>query len=82
MPAKKKVIRHRLVPLDHEPSPVKLIRIRELCTLFGVDRCTIYHWRKNKILPPPIKIGSTKAWTEAQIARFLAERAEASGAAR
>lgn len=37
------------------PEPTPLIKMKELCRLFGCSRMTIYRWMKQRKLPSPIR---------------------------
>jgi predicted DNA-binding transcriptional regulator AlpA len=56
------------------PHPLKLYRRGLLAALFGVDQCTIWRWRKNGTLPPPVEIGSVVGWTQEMIEPLLKQR--------
>ncbi|WP_281704847.1 helix-turn-helix transcriptional regulator [Aeromonas taiwanensis] len=37
------------------PEPIPIIKMTELCTLFGCCRMTVYRWIANNKLPAPIR---------------------------
>jgi predicted DNA-binding transcriptional regulator AlpA len=58
-------------------SPLKIVRPSRLARLLDVDPSTLWRWRKEGILPPPVKIGGISGWPEQQL-RQLLERANGS----
>ena len=40
-----------------EGAEITLLTGRELCTLFGVSRSTLYRYVEQGLLPPPLKLG-------------------------
>ena len=64
----------------HSPGPqvkptsrLKFIRVHRLARLLGVDQSTIWRWRRDGILPEPIKIGGIVGWPENQLLDLLAK---------
>ncbi|AYV39025.1 helix-turn-helix domain-containing protein [Aeromonas hydrophila] len=37
------------------PEPIPIVKMKELCTLFGCSRMTIYRWMAHHKLPAPIR---------------------------
>jgi len=55
-------------------APVKsfqLLGINHLCKLFNRSRPSIWRWRKNGTLPPPIMIGPSPFWRESDIIALI-----------
>ena len=59
-------------PQFKTPSRLKLIREHRLAKLFDVDPSTIWRWKRDGILPEPIKIGGIVGWPEHQLLDLLA----------
>ena len=55
-----------------------MVRISELRTRWGVSRQTIYNWRREGLLPKPVRLGpNVVAFALEDIERFEAERPRA-----
>ena len=64
----------------HHPN--LLIRQRELCTMMGVSRSTLFRWEKAGLFPPRLRIGPhTIAWRKSDVDEWLAMQACDSGEA-
>jgi len=51
------------------------IRMKELATIIGVCRYTIYKWIDAGIFPPPLRIGNAaKGWPDDVIDKWLHDR--------
>ena len=63
-------------PINGLPAlcSVTLLRARELAVLFGVRERTIYRWRREGKIPPPIRIGGSTRWRRDDIERFFNEQ--------
>jgi hypothetical protein len=55
-------------------SPLKLIRPGRLAQLWDVDPSTIWRYRKDGILPPPVQVGCIEGWTEDQLKAVMRPR--------
>ena len=59
---------------------MRLLSVADLCRVLGVGRSTIWRWRRDGILPPPIELTpSTSRWPEDQIAEWLRAKANTGG---
>jgi predicted DNA-binding transcriptional regulator AlpA len=54
-----------------QTSPLKIVRPGRLACLLDVDPSTVWRWRKNGILPPPVQIGGICGWPEHQLRQLL-----------
>lgn len=50
---------------------LKQKQVQEICG--GVDRGTIYHWRKAGLFPEPILINRRPLWRLSDVQRFIAK---------
>ena len=48
------------------------LTLAEVCRLLGYDRKTISAWVKDGRFPPPITVGSSKAWSNTAIGLWIA----------
>jgi hypothetical protein len=65
---------------DFKSSRFKIFRAKRLCELFDVNNSTIWHWRKDGILPEPaFQQGGIEGWTEDQLAALFKERGVGGG---
>jgi predicted DNA-binding transcriptional regulator AlpA len=78
MSHKKRTFLPRTVdPLSHfrEQHPLRIIRPTRLAELFSVDVSTIWRWRQNGVLPPPVEISpAIRGWLESEIRDLLEKR--------
>ena len=52
----------------------KFIRPSELSIFLGVSKSTLWRWRKKKLLPEPVKIGSgVVIWKKSDVELWLNE---------
>jgi predicted DNA-binding transcriptional regulator AlpA len=63
------------LPPTFHPHPFRIYRPERLAELFGVDRATIWRWRKAGLLPPFVQIGGVSGLTEEQVSEVLKQRA-------
>jgi predicted DNA-binding transcriptional regulator AlpA len=63
------------LPAAFHPHPFRLYRTERLAELFGVDRGTVWRWRKAGLLPPFVELGGIRGLTEQQVAEVLKQRA-------
>ncbi len=54
-------------------NPLRLYRTLRLAKLWDVDPATIWRWRQQGILPPPVHVGGITGWTEGQLKAVMAE---------
>ena len=60
-------------------APHLLIRQRELCSMTGVSRSTLFRWEKAGIFPARLRIGPhTVAWRKSEVDDWLAAKVPAS----
>ena len=53
----------------------RILRRREVESIVGVSRATIYHWMSEKRFPEPVKLGTRSVgWTSEAIEAWLASR--------
>lgn len=64
--ARKQQLRTALA--DH---PLRLYRPSRVAALFDVDQTTVWRWKRDGILPPPIEIAGVSGWTHEQLATLL-----------
>jgi prophage regulatory protein len=51
---------------------MKFLRAKHLAELFGVNKSTIWRWRKNKNFPIPTNLGpNTVAWSKVAIEEWI-----------
>lgn len=54
---------------------MKVIHYDEVQRLLGVSRTTLWRWERNGLFPARIKLGpNSVAWSEAEVAAWLASR--------
>jgi predicted DNA-binding transcriptional regulator AlpA len=53
-------------------NPLRLYRTVRLAKLWDVDPATIWRWRQQGILPPPVHVGGITGWTEEQLKTVIA----------
>lgn len=63
-------------PEDIEDRRVtRLIRLKEVQHRVGLGRSTIYRWMAEGKFPKPVQLGgSTVAWSEGEVDRWIADR--------
>lgn len=63
-------------PDDFEGQRVtRLIRLKEVQHRVGLGRSTIYRWMAEGKFPKPVQLGgSTVAWSEGEVDRWIAKR--------
>ena len=49
----------------------RLLKLAEVCELFGVSRWTIINWIENGEFPKPIRKGRHLRWPEEEIERLV-----------
>ncbi len=52
-------------------DPLRLFRPSRLAALLDVDEGTIWRWKRDGILPPPIEIAGVTGWTLMQVQELL-----------
>ena len=59
-----------------KPEPLdRFIRQREVLTILGVARSTLYVWRRSGHFPHGIQIGpNVVAWRESELRRWMLDR--------
>lgn len=62
-----------------DAHPLRLFRPTRLARLLGVDASTIWRWRRDGVLPPPVEVGGITGWTEEQIREVLHKEDRADG---
>jgi predicted DNA-binding transcriptional regulator AlpA len=69
----------RVLPGDPDArlNPFTIFRPQRLAELLDVDRSSIWRWRRNGTLPPPVEIAGIKGWTYSQIEHLFAQRSAA-----
>lgn len=55
-------------------SPLRLIRPSRLAQLLDCDPSTVWRWRQDGTLPPPIVICGIKGWPEHELVKWLEAR--------
>lgn len=62
--------------LQPAPEPFSIIKMDELCRLFGCSRMTIYRWMAQQKLPLPLRHDSGRliGWNRQDIDRMLRHR--------
>lgn len=53
---------------DH---PLRLYRPSRVAALLDVDLATVWRWRRDGVLPPPVEIAGIKGWTSQQLSKLL-----------
>lgn len=48
-----------------------LLHTQDLIDILGVHERTIYRWRQEGVLPPPVYVGSTPYWRPEEFLRWL-----------
>ncbi len=59
--------------------PLRIYRPGRMADLLDVDPSTIWRWRRDGVLPPPVKIGGIEGWTDEQVRAILAQREPSDG---
>jgi prophage regulatory protein len=50
----------------------RILRVKEICSTFGVCRATIYNWVRAGSFPPPISLGAHAiGWRESAVRNWL-----------
>ncbi len=65
------------VPRDdiQDRRVTRLIRLKEVQHRVGLGRSTIYRWMAEDKFPKPVQLGgSTVAWSEGEVDRWIANR--------
>lgn len=71
------MLRTTAIPAPHPPRD-PMIRLRELCTLVGRARATIYRDMQAGTFPRPVVLGpNARGWPLSEIERWQAERIDA-----
>jgi predicted DNA-binding transcriptional regulator AlpA len=77
---KAKSKKHASRSAAHSPGPqikptsrMKFIRVSRLARLLDVDQSTLWRWRRDGVLPPPVRIGGIVGWPEHQLLDVLAK---------
>lgn len=62
--------------------PNRMLSIRDVTSILGVSRATIYDWLGKETFPAPIRLGPNRvAWSSIRVDEWLASRPEVRHAA-
>lgn len=68
----KKVRKPRSKPVR---PPAEFVRAPALAARLGIGEVTLWHWRRDGLIPPPVRLGpNVVAWPEATIRAWMATR--------
>jgi predicted DNA-binding transcriptional regulator AlpA len=76
---------HGVLRRDYNVSdhPFQLFRAGRLARLLDVSPITVWRWRKDGVLPPPVWVGpGIRGWTYQQVAHLLKLQPETENAQR
>lgn len=62
-------------------SALRVVSVRQLCSLLGIHRATAHRWSLAGVLPAPIQLGPGRiGWTEKSITKWIQSRPPVVGA--
>jgi prophage regulatory protein len=74
MPPKAKALRTRehVLRSQHEPAPLRILRVRDLRAKVGLPLSTLYRWMSEGRFPKPVKLGPNfVGWPEHEVEVWL-----------